>query len=251
MGDYQRAIADFTRAIELRPEQSTTTYYQRALAFIGLGKLDNAIVDLEKVVALTKDLVAPDMVALRKAAEQELGKLRKSFTPTSAVGSPTSMPVTPTAIPTRALPTSTSTAVLSTATSTPVPPTAMTSPPPPALAAGPTRVSDKDGMVMLYVPEGEFLIGSTDADTEADGNEKPQHKVYLDAFWIDQTEVTNKMFARFTSETRYKTGAETRGSSWTFNVSTKRWEDTKGAAWQHPRGPDSDIKGLEQIRLSM
>jgi tetratricopeptide (TPR) repeat protein len=76
-GDYERAIVDFTKAIELRPQQSVGTIYQRALAFTGLGELDNAIADLEKVVALTKDLEASDMVALRKAAEQELRKLKK------------------------------------------------------------------------------------------------------------------------------------------------------------------------------
>ena len=47
---------------------------------------------------------------------------------------------------------------------------------------------------MVYVPAGEFLMGSTDADTEAFDDEKPQHKVYLDAFWIDRTEVTNAQY---------------------------------------------------------
>jgi len=65
----------------------------------------------------------------------------------------------------------------------------------PALGIGSTQVSSKDGMVLVYVPAGEFLMGSTDSDSRADSNEKPQHKVYLDAFWIDQTEVTNAMYA--------------------------------------------------------
>jgi formylglycine-generating enzyme required for sulfatase activity len=37
-------------------------------------------------------------------------------------------------------------------------------------------------------------MGSTDADDQADSDEKPQHTVYLDAFWIDRTEVTNAQF---------------------------------------------------------
>lgn len=57
-----------------------------------------------------------------------------------------------------------------------------------------TRVSDKDGMAMVYVPAGEFLMGSMDADSQASSDEKPQHKVYLDAFWIDRTEVTNAQY---------------------------------------------------------
>jgi eukaryotic-like serine/threonine-protein kinase len=52
----------------------------------------------------------------------------------------------------------------------------------------------KDGAAMAYVPAGEFLMGSTDADPQADGEEMPQHEVYLDAFWIDQTEVTNAQY---------------------------------------------------------
>jgi formylglycine-generating enzyme required for sulfatase activity len=52
-------------------------------------------------------------------------------------------------------------------------------------------VSEVDGMVMVYVPEGSFLMGSD----EGDGDESPEHEVYLDGFWIDQTEVTNAMYA--------------------------------------------------------
>jgi formylglycine-generating enzyme required for sulfatase activity len=46
---------------------------------------------------------------------------------------------------------------------------------------------------MVYVPEGEFLMGS---DTDS-AEEKPAHSVFLDAFWIDRTEVTYAQFARF------------------------------------------------------
>ena len=51
-------------------------------------------------------------------------------------------------------------------------------------------------MVMVYVPAGEFLMGSDSTiDSQAYADELPQHKVYLDAFWIDQTEVTNAQYA--------------------------------------------------------
>jgi eukaryotic-like serine/threonine-protein kinase len=59
-----------------------------------------------------------------------------------------------------------------------------------------TQVSQKDGMVMVFVPAGEFKMGSPDADPLASADEKPQHTVALDAYWIDQTEVTNSMYAR-------------------------------------------------------
>ncbi len=39
-------------------------------------------------------------------------------------------------------------------------------------------------------------MGSVEQNLDAADNEFPQHKVYLDAFWIDQTEVTNAMYAK-------------------------------------------------------
>ncbi|HET7090346.1 MAG TPA: SUMF1/EgtB/PvdO family nonheme iron enzyme [Anaerolineae bacterium] len=51
-------------------------------------------------------------------------------------------------------------------------------------------------MAMVFVPGGEFRMGSGDADPGAEDDEKPQHDVVLDAFWIDRTEVTNAMYAR-------------------------------------------------------
>ncbi|MBM3137342.1 MAG: formylglycine-generating enzyme family protein [Chloroflexi bacterium] len=51
------------------------------------------------------------------------------------------------------------------------------------------------GMELVYVPAGEFLMGSADTDTNRDiYSEEPQHKVYLDAYWISKTQVTNAMF---------------------------------------------------------
>ena len=50
----------------------------------------------------------------------------------------------------------------------------------------------KDGMTMVFVPAGTFSMG----DDEGEYEEKPVHQVYLDAFWIDQTEVTNEMYSQ-------------------------------------------------------
>ena len=49
-----------------------------------------------------------------------------------------------------------------------------------------------DEMVMVYVPAGEFEMGSTELGEEA----KPVHEVALDGFWIDRTEVTNAQYQR-------------------------------------------------------
>jgi TIR domain/Sulfatase-modifying factor enzyme 1 len=73
----------------------------------------------------------------------------------------------------------------------------------PTLRIGSSMVSPKDDMKLLYVPASNFLMGSTDADTFAYSNEKPQHTVYLDAFWIDQTDATNAMYAKYVSAGAY------------------------------------------------
>ena len=53
--------------------------------------------------------------------------------------------------------------------------------------------SEFDGMPMVYVPAGVFLMGSP--DNEYNAAEQPQHTVFLDSYWIDQTEITNAMYA--------------------------------------------------------
>ena len=78
------------------------------------------------------------------------------------------------------------------ATTTARAPTATPTPSPtPTPGIGSTLVRELDGMVMVYVPAGAFQMGSSYADPEASDDEKPAHTVYLDAFWIDRTEVTN------------------------------------------------------------
>jgi len=54
-----------------------------------------------------------------------------------------------------------------------------------------------DGMVIFYIPAGEFNMGAPESDLHADDDEKPVHSVYLDAFWIDENEITNAMYADF------------------------------------------------------
>ena len=89
----------------------------------------------------------------------------------------------------RETPTLTATATSSsTQTQTPTP--SLT--PTPELGIVSTQVSSIDGMVMVYVPAGDFEMGSEDGDSD----EKPVHTVYLDAYWIDQTEVTNEMYEK-------------------------------------------------------
>ncbi len=62
----------------------------------------------------------------------------------------------------------------------------------PVLGIGSTWTRPADSMVMVYVPEGEFTMGSNAGSSD----EQPVHTVYLDAYWIDQTEVTNEMYTQ-------------------------------------------------------
>jgi len=57
---------------------------------------------------------------------------------------------------------------------------------------GSTRVPEKDGMVQVFVPAREFEMGSEYGDDD----EKPVHRVYLEDYWIDRTEVTHAMYRR-------------------------------------------------------
>src|SRR5262245_17773598 len=61
-----------------------------------------------------------------------------------------------------------------------------------ALVIG-SRPSPPDGPSgMVWVPGGEFTMGS-DA-SYASAAEKPAHRVRLDGFWMDPTDVTNSQF---------------------------------------------------------
>jgi formylglycine-generating enzyme required for sulfatase activity len=134
-----------------------------------------------------------------------------------------------------------------------------------------------DGMV--WIPGGEFSMGAADP-RGADDNDvgmhattdsRPIHRVYVDGFWMDRTEVTNQQFAAFVKETGYVTVAERTPRAEDFpgappenivagavvfspphhavplNDHLQWWSYVKGASWRHPQGPDSTIDGKEQF----
>jgi formylglycine-generating enzyme required for sulfatase activity len=51
--------------------------------------------------------------------------------------------------------------------------------------------SNVDGMTQVYIPAGEFIMGD---NGDPDSREYPEHPVYLNAFWMDKTEVSNAMY---------------------------------------------------------
>ncbi len=77
-----------------------------------------------------------------------------------------------------------------TATSAPPTPTSQ-----PTLGLGSTLVSDMDAATLIYIPAGEFLMGSNFDDPFALDSERPQHVINMPAYWMDQTEVTNEQYA--------------------------------------------------------
>ena len=116
----------------------------------------------------------------------------------NAVGKETLKPIS-TQTPTRVIPTNTITVILQT--------------PVPTLGIGSTMVSANDSMVMVYIPSGKFTMGNNAEETLATcqritseclldwfKDEEPPHQVDLDAYWIDQTEVSNAMYAMCVQE---------------------------------------------------
>lgn len=125
---------------------------------------------------------------------------------------------------------------------------------------------------MRWIPGGEFLMG-TDTDPQRRSDETPAHRVRLEGFWIDTTEVTNAQFAEFVQATGYLTTAEVpidweelkkqlppdtpkpddallQPASMVFTMTDRPvdlnnylnwWTFVPGASWKHPQGPGSEI----------
>ncbi len=140
-----------------------------------------------------------------------------------------------------------------------------------AAAPGPAP----DGM--NWIPGGEFSMGAADppiydskiVGMQATADSRPIHRVYVDGFWMDKTEVTNRQFAAFVKASRYVTVAERtptaaelpgappedlNAGSVVFSPPDQAvpldnqlrwWSYVKGANWRHPFGPGSDIKKLD------
>src|SRR5581483_5771916 len=128
---------------------------------------------------------------------------------------------------------------------------------------------------MTWIPGGEFSMGAQDppdmdeVGMKATVDSRPIHRVYVDGFYMDKTDVTNAEFAKFVKATGYVTVAERTPRAEDFpgappenlvagsvvfsppnhpvplNNHFQWWDYVHGANWHHPLGPSSDIKGKE------
>jgi len=126
---------------------------------------------------------------------------------------------------------------------------------------------------MAWIPGGEFSMGANDppdmddVGMKATLDARPIHRVYVDGFFIDKTDVSNAQFAEFVKVTGYATVAERTPRPEDFpgappenlfaggvvfsppnhavplNNHLQWWSYVKGANWRHPSGPNSDIRG--------
>ena len=129
---------------------------------------------------------------------------------------------------------------------------------------------------MIWIPGGEFSMGAQDppdmnpVGMQAARDARPIHRVYVDGFWMDKTDVTNEEFARFVRATGYVTVAERKPSARDFPGAPPEnlvagavvfsppdhpvplddhlqwWSYMKGANWKHPEGPTSNLRGREK-----
>jgi len=127
---------------------------------------------------------------------------------------------------------------------------------------------------MVWIPGGEFSMGGVNpvgmsgGGHEAMNDARPVHRVHINGFLMDATEVTNKQFAQFVKATGYVTVAEQRPTREEFPdapeeslvagsvVFTSKnvpdlsnpllwWSYVPGADWKHPFGPKSNIIGMD------
>ena len=64
------------------------------------------------------------------------------------------------------------------------------------------KSNERDSVAMITIPSGEFLMGSKSGEGRSD--ERPQNKIYLDAYKIDAHEVSNKSYLNFIQKTDRK-----------------------------------------------
>lgn len=118
-----------------------------------------------------------------------------------------------------------------------------------------------DNALMVYVPAGEFAMGSSETEIRealADCGdcprdwfdaEKPQHTVNLPAYWVDKHEVTNRQFARFIEAGGYDKREYWTGPGWDWKTREDRRQPRYWAepSWNQPDLPVVGVVWFEAV----
>jgi sulfatase modifying factor 1 len=156
----------------------------------------------------------------------------------SAAPTPTQVP--PTVVAAEPIPTTTNTPPSApTATVAPTQKPTATASPPLGPQPGATRVLERSGITLVYVPGSEFTMGSSADDSMAYDYEKPVHTVYVDGFWIGQTEVTNAQYRRFVEGGGYSKREYWMEEGWKWQEDRHltqpwNWDDERFSGPQQP-----------------
>lgn len=84
-------------------------------------------------------------------------------------------------------------------------------------------------MDLVYIPEGECLIGSEGNDDPKSKREKPKHKVRLSEYWIGKFPVTNEQFALYVDQVGSCAGV-------IMEMVRKAKHPVRGLIWNHAVG---------------
>jgi formylglycine-generating enzyme required for sulfatase activity len=180
-----------------------------------------AIGTAQRVQQLTQDAAATVSQSTLQAAQDAATAVALSITQAVLDQTLTAQAWTNTPMPTAtdvpsptALPTATSTTEF---TPTPIP-SGETGAPVTANAQWTPVVQNFDGVPMVLVPAGCFMMGSTNGGSD----EQPVHEQCFDeAFWIDQTEVTNAQYAAFINAGGYTNTAYWTKAGWSWRQSER------------------------------
>ncbi|GAB4502591.1 MAG: hypothetical protein Fur0035_21450 [Anaerolineales bacterium] len=113
-----------------------------------------------------------------------------------------------------------------------------------AASAPPANRLTLAGIEFARIPAGSFLMGSSDADKEADDDEKPQSALALPEYWMAVTPLTVAQFAAFAqANPGYQTSAEKEGSGYAY--AGGKSQDVKGACWHDPHGDKKGVKNKQ------
>ncbi len=107
-------------------------------------------------------------------------------------------------------------------------------------------ITNTIGMKLVYIPAGEFMMGSPSNDKDSNDWERPQHQAKISkGFWMGVYEITVGHFQRFVDDTGYKTDAEKEG--WASAPDGNSWGKVNGANWKNPGFSQTDTHPVVNV----